>query len=180
MEKHQSNLLSITVGCGQYNCNFSVPNNAAEIACTCNNYHTFVGKAWTVQSESTALCFRDVVSYGDNRYALFVDKGVRVLGTYNIYPQDSYQHIVTIANWVIEEVQGWLVFRTNDYTSIFVFFPSSGIVNIDPGDGSAPPCSVSETYYAGNRWRIVAENGLLVFRDVLSGGDHRFAFGRSK
>ena len=61
----------------------------------------------------------------------------------------------------------------------YAFFPSSGKRNYGSNiylDGIVVPTVL----YQGHRWSINDENGILVFRDNISAGDHRYAFAPAK
>ena len=80
-------------------------------------------------------------------------------------------------NFSIQEENGVLVIRdtTTPGDHRYAFHPGSG--NIDFGTPKTKMVSTQgTTALKGRRWLIVVENGVLIFRDTLTAGDHRYAF----
>jgi hypothetical protein len=81
--------------------------------------------------------------------------------------------------WVIQEETGVLCIRDLSSASDFryAFFPGNGN-GANYGVTASTGVGI-QVLYTGYRWSIRIENGVLVFRDILTPGDHRYAFFQS-
>ena len=101
----------------------------------------------------------------------------------NKFVHESYRvlYISSSQKWMIREETGVLCLRNsfNPGDFRYAFFPGSGKINYGSNinlDNSVVP----KVLYQGHRWSINDENGILVFRDNISPGDHRYAFEPAK
>jgi hypothetical protein len=102
-------------------------------------------------------------------------------GAGRFYRNEARQVLYSSGHWRIQEETGVLCIRdvSSAEDSRYAFFPGNGVFK---GFGLASN-SGGEVgtlrLYTGFRWSINVENGVLVFRDNLTPGDHRFAFYQS-
>ena len=133
---------------------------------------------WAVQAFTGWLFFRDVVTAGDHRVALFASNtfdfggGVGVPGSANAVLADN----IGGTGWrITEESGGVLVLRIANTGPRYAFFPAS---SRDFGcDRQVPGLSTRVgvvELYRGVRWVIREASGVLEFRDVVA--DTRYAF----
>ncbi len=119
---------------------------------------------------------RDVFTPGaDNRVAML--PGVsKSFGTPRSYPDEGFVDLGVLSGWLIREESGVLMFRSSsapDYR--YAFYPGSS-VRMLPAIPLCPGASGSKELMRGVRWVIRQESGALVFRDLKSSGDYRYAF----
>jgi len=138
-----------------------------------------LGSQWNFTQENNVFIIRDIIfshDVHDSRFAFFANvykdygkpvgsdgTGIRVIGK---FPDFS-----------IQEENGVLVIRdtTTPGDHRYAFYACSGNINF----GTPETKMVSTggtTAFKGQRWLIVVENGVLIFRDTLTPGDHRYAF----
>ena len=141
-----------------------------------------VGSQWNITQErdvTNVFIIRDVVyshDIRDSRFAFYANnykdygKPVSSDGT-------GINVLCQFPNFSILEENGVLVIRdtTTPGDHRYAFHPGSG--NIDFGTPKTKMVSTQgTTALKGHRWLIVVENGVLIFRDTLTPGDHRYAF----
>ncbi len=137
---------------------------------------------WRLRLEGNVLVFR-YMNTRDLRIAFYPGKKVDY-GTRRFYRNEADNaYIYRGGNWAIQEEDGVLCIRdmSSSADHRFAFFPGNG--------NSRNYGSVNDIYgqevgtkvlLKGIRWSIQVENGVLVFRDMRTPGDHRFAFWQSK
>ena len=133
--------------------------------------------SWSIHEESvTYLVMRFPTAGVDHRIAFAAGRGFQNYGSgpYPAGPENGT--IVRFDKWGIHEENGVLVVR--DHASHgdhrYAFWPGCG--NTHNYGSGAPSSTYSAVIYRGQRWIIAVEGGILVFRDTLTGGDHRYAF----
>jgi hypothetical protein len=130
---------------------------------------------WTVNEETSYLVFRDTaIPNKDFRVAFSPNQ-------YKDFGNPAFAHesgvIRAFDRWSIDEENSVLVLRdtfTRPGDHRYAFYPACG--NANNWSGGIVLYNESETLLSGKRWRIAVESGILVFRDTLSPGDHRYAF----
>jgi len=136
------------------------------------------GGNWKICTENQYLVFRDSATPGDHRVALAPSCGShKSLGPAN-HPDSHSSTLVDLGGWKITEENSALCFRDTrsggDHR--FAIYPACGNSK-NYGSPHNPGRHGSHVYYRGRRWVIQEEsNGVLVFRDTLTPGDHRVAF----
>lgn len=129
---------------------------------------------WSIRPETQFLVMRDLVTPGDNRYAMSP-------GVYKDFGQPNFiqgenSRLKHFPKWDINEENGVLVFRDTSTNQDFryAFYPGSGQINF----GKPTPALFNnvQVLWQGIRWNIQDERGILVFRDTKSAGDNRYAF----
>lgn len=131
---------------------------------------------WILEVESVFLVFRYSNPAKDIRVAF--EPGVyKDFGTPSFYNNEALNVLYSSGTWSIEEETGVLVIRDQSSAADhrYAFFPGSGS-GYNFGSGPEVGEFGEHTLYAGYRWSINVENGVLVFRDKLSPGDNRYAF----
>ncbi len=147
------------------------------LVCACGLVLVACHSGWEVQAFTGVLLFRDVVTPGDHRVALFASNtfdfgGVGVPGSANAVLADN----IGGTGWrITEEGGGALMFRVANTGPRHAFFPASsrdfGCPRQVPGLSTR--VGVVELY-RGVRWVIREASGVLEFRDVVA--DTRYAF----
>eukprot|EP01124_Arcella_intermedia_P004264 TRINITY_DN123_c0_g1_i10.p1 TRINITY_DN123_c0_g1~~TRINITY_DN123_c0_g1_i10.p1 ORF type:complete len:145 (-),score=27.04 TRINITY_DN123_c0_g1_i10:69-503(-) len=129
---------------------------------------------WNFSPEGEYLCLRDHISGGDHRIAFTPGKSSNH-GSGPSHPGETGV-LLRHAKWSIGEENGILCVR---YTGApgdhrHAFWPGNGnshnFGHPHAGHGG------NHVYAEGIRWVIKEENGIVVFRDKLTPGDHRYAF----
>jgi hypothetical protein len=138
-----------------------------------------VGSQWNITQETNVFIIRDVIyshDIRDSRFAFFANvnkdygkpvssdgTGINVLCKFPIFSFQEENGVLVIRD----------TFNPGDHR--YAFYPGSGNINF----GTPKTKIVSTqgtTALKGHRWLIVVENGVLIFRDTLTPGDHRYAF----
>jgi hypothetical protein len=134
--------------------------------------------SWVIREESvTYLVMRCTSEGGDIRIAFAAGKGAAKNYGSGPYPAGTETGtIVRFDKWGIHEENGVLVVRDHQSPTDnrYAFWPGNG--NEHNFGSGTPATKHNEVLFRGQRWIIAVENGILVFRDTLSGGDHRYAF----
>eukprot|EP01035_Chromulina_nebulosa_P030654 gene30654-40752_t len=131
---------------------------------------------WNLRLESIYLVFRYINPTRDIRIA-FRPGVSKNFGAERYYRNEAVRVLYSSGNWRIQEETGVLCIR--DVSSAadrrYAFFPGNGI-SANYGTGNSGEEVGALRLLTGFRWSINVENGVLVFRDNLTPGDHRFAF----
>jgi hypothetical protein len=130
---------------------------------------------WTINEETQYLVFRDTSTPGKDFRVAFFPRQHKDFGNPVSAPETGV--IKAFSKWSVNEENGVLVFRdtfTRPGDHRYAFFPACG--NAHNWPGGILLFNESETLLSGKRWKIAVEGGILVFRDTLSPGDHRYAF----
>ena len=122
---------------------------------------------------------------GADRRIAFREGIKKNFGNSNIkYANEDVKELYSDGNWVIREETGVLCIRNGmtakpDYR--YAFFPGSGKnINFGNNNQNVGEFGNKTVLYSGRRWSINVEFGILVFRDNISPGDHRYAFYQDK
>eukprot|EP01036_Dinobryon_divergens_P022715 gene22715-30998_t len=135
---------------------------------------------WNLRLESAYLVFRFVNPVRDIRIA-FAPRVSKNLGTVRYYRDEAVRVLYSSGNWRIQEEAGVLCIRDVSSSGAdrrYAFFPGNGNAANFGGSNAGGEIG-AQVLMAGFRWSINVENGVLVFRDKLTPGDHRFAFYQS-
>ena len=138
-----------------------------------------VGSQWNITQETNVFIIRDVIyshDIRDSRFAFFANV-YKDYGKPFTLDGTGVNVICKFANFSFQEENGVLVIRdtVSPGDHRYAFYPGSGC--IDFGTPKTKMVSTQgTTAFKGRRWLIVVENGVLVFRDTLTTGDHRYAF----
>jgi hypothetical protein len=139
---------------------------------------------WRLRVEGNVLVFR-YMDIADTKYQRRIafypkkqDYGVRIF-----HRNEATRELYRSGNWAIREETGVLVIRSSFNPDLrFAFFPGNGKPNY--GSGIVKREYGTQVLLSGYRWSIQVEEGVLVFRDMLTPrptpGGHRFAFYQSK
>lgn len=134
-----------------------------------------IPKFWSLHEEGAVLVARYSGGEGDQRVAFYPGL-YRDYGNHGQGESGEDKEIGMIGAWRIYEAAGILVIRDTTATEDrrFAFWPGRGNHNF--GAVAATPHTNLKVHFRGHRWVIREEGGILVFRDILTEGDHRYAF----
>ena len=146
-----------------------------------------IGTDWRLREESSYLVFRYAHLTRDIRIAFSLQKS-KDYGTARFYQSEGTRVLYSSGKkewaWAIREEKGVLVIRYNTSLGVvarYAFYPGNGNTwNFGSVNDIYGQEVGTQVLLSGFRWRIQVENGVLVFRDMLTTpGDHRFAFYQS-
>ena len=147
---------------------------------------------WSLRLESTSLVFRYANPTRNIRIAFYPGKSKNYGTVKSFYRNEALRVLYSSGKWVIQEEYGVLCIRDVSSSRVerrYAFNPGNG------NSWNYGSCNSWGLFFYGScnsgqevgtkvllsgfRWSINVENGLLVFRDMLTPGDHRFLFYQS-
>jgi subtilisin family serine protease len=137
------------------------------------------GTDWSLRLEGINLVFRYTNSFRTIRIA-FSPGNNKDYGTGSFYLNEGVQVLYSSGEWTIQEEKGVLYIRDRSSSADrrYAFFPGNGDL-YNYGSGIIGPEVGIQVLLKGSRWRIQVESGVLMFRDTITKGEHRFAFWQS-
>jgi hypothetical protein len=134
---------------------------------------------WFLRDESSLLSFRYGRGGRFTRIA-FYRRQYKDYGTKRFYQNEAFRVLYNSGSWMIREETGVLYIRdmSSSADRRYAFYPGNGN-SWNYGSGNSGLEVGTKVLVKGFRWSIQVENGVLMFRDMLTPGDHRFAFYQS-